>query len=165
MKELKGGLYLVVDPAMEENTLLINVSKALEGGVDVLQIWNNWSGVQNKSAVIAAICSLAHQHNVPVIINEEWELLMHSNIDGVHFDNPPEDLSIIRTRIGRDFISGITCGNDLGRIKWATDNGFSYISFCSMFPSPLAGVCEIVKPETVTRARQMTTLPSQFSVQ
>ncbi len=41
----------------------------------------------------------------------------------------------------------------------AADNGVDYISFCAMFPSPSAGVCEIVMKETVIQARQLTSLP------
>lgn len=158
-RKINGGLYLVVDPAMGLEFILPKIKQAIAGGVDVLQVWNNWSDGQNKPEIINAICNIAHSSNIPVLINEEWQLLSTTELDGVHFDNVPTDLNAIRQTIAKPFIIGITCGNDLNRIKWADDNRLDYISFCSMFPSPSAGVCEIVKKETVIHARQLTSLP------
>lgn len=158
-RNIYGGLYLVVNPDMEENKLMPKIEKAIQGGIDVVQVWNNWKDGQDKEGVIKAICSLAHPRHLPVIINEEWELLLRTPLDGVHFDSITTDLNTIRQKIDRPFLCGITCGNDLSRVQWAEENGLTYISFCSLFPSPSAGVCEIVKKETVQQARQLTSLP------
>ena len=158
-KQIKGGLYLVVDPAIGVDALLPKVELAIKGGVDAIQLWNNWQRGQNKNELIQLICGLAHQSNIPVLINEEWQLLQTTDLDGFHADTPPVNLNNIRAAIGRPFIFGITCGNDLSRITWATRNNANYISFCSMFPSPSAGACEIVNKETVMAARRLTSLP------
>jgi thiamine-phosphate pyrophosphorylase len=158
-RKINGGLYLVVDPALQLELILPKIKQAIAGGIDVLQVWNNWSAGQNKQNIINAICNIAHASNIPVLINEEWQLLQTTQLDGVHFDNVPTEINAIRQAIAKPFIIGITCGNDLNRIKWANDNRLDYISFCSMFPSPSAGVCEIVKKETVIQARQLTPLP------
>ena len=159
IRNIKGGLYLVVDPVMELNGLLQAIGKAIHGGIDVLQVWNNWRDGQDKAQVVEAICSVAHRHDLPVIINEEWELMLTTPADGVHFDSVPPDINMIRQKVGRPILCGLTCGNDLGRVQWAEENGLTYISFCSLFPSPSAGVCEIVKKEVVQQARQLTSLP------
>jgi len=158
-RKIQGGVYLVVDPVLGLSHILSKIKQAIAGGIDVMQIWNNWSNTSNKQEFITAICEAAHAHNIPVLINEEWKLMQSAPLDGVHFDNIPVDINTIRQKIARPFICGITCGNDLSRIEWATDNMLDYISFCSMFPSPSAGICEIVSKETVTRARQLTSLP------
>jgi thiamine-phosphate pyrophosphorylase len=158
-RQIKGGVYLVIDPSLNNNILLPIITKAVSGGVDVLQIWNHWNKDQDKQQVIADICSVAHACNVPVVINEEWQLLPSTNLDGVHFDKPPHDLNAIRLNINRAFLCGITCGNDISLIKWANDNLLDYISFCSMFPSATAESCELVKRETVQQARRITKLP------
>lgn len=158
-KNIKGGLYLVVDPFLGLNGLMSKIEKAIQGGIDVIQVWNNWCDGQGKEQVVEAICTVAHRHDLPVIINEEWEMMLRTPVDGVHFDAIPPDLDTIRQNIGRPFLCGLTCGNDLSRVRWAEENRLTYISFCSLFPSPSAGVCEIVKKETVQKARQMTSLP------
>lgn len=158
-RNIKGGLYLVVDPVLGLQRIVPKIEQAIQGGISVLQVWNNWSDGQNKEKLVEAICTLAHQHDIPVVINEAWEMMLSTSVDGVHFDSIPADLGTIRQRVDRPFICGITCGNDLSRVQWAEENRLTYISFCSLFPSPSAGTCEIVKKETVQQARLLTSLP------
>lgn len=157
--KITGGLYLVIDPCLGLNFILPKILKAIEGGVDVLQIWNHWQPGQNKNKLIHAVCETAHSKNIPVLMNDEWKWLNTTALDGVHFDKIPFDIEDIRKSIKRPFLSGITCGNDLDRVQWAVEHNFDYISFCSMFPSSSAGACEIVEMKKVIQARQMTSMP------
>lgn len=160
-KDLRG-IYLVVDPAVKKSILLDKVRQALEGGIDILQIWNNWAENtrrEEKVVLINDILSMTDEFDVPVLINDEWELLKTTPLDGIHFDAVPDNFEHIKEEISRDFIAGITCENDLEVVKWADQNDFDYISFCAMFPSPSVGSCEIVSPETVRKARELTDLP------
>jgi thiamine-phosphate pyrophosphorylase len=161
-RKIKGGVYLVIDPAMDEQVLLEKVAQALEGGVQVLQIWNHWPehfALADKKKLIAAILKISTQYNTPTLINEAWELLKHTALEGVHFDSIPENYQAIKKEIGRPFICGITCSNELAVIEWAEQNNFDYVSFCSMFPSSSVDSCEIVRPETVRKARAITQMP------
>jgi len=161
MKNLKG-IYLVIDPSMEEAELLQKLEQAILGGIDILQIWNNWpkdSTLKTKLDLIEKIIALASAKNVPVLINEEWELLKATKLDGVHFDNIPQNWEEVRQTFSDEKIIGFTGGNDLERIRWANQNQVDYLSFCAMFPSSSAISCEIVKPSTVLLARQLTRLP------
>lgn len=161
-KRLTGGIYLVADPSMEKNELLHKMREALHGGVNVIQIWNNWPASfsqSDKEELISEILAMTNEFTLPVLINEEWELLGTTGLDGVHFDTVPERLDEITSAIDREFMIGITCSNDLEVIRWADQNGADYISFCSMFPSSSVDSCEIVNSQTVKRAREMTGLP------
>lgn len=158
-RSINGGVYLVVDPTISLEVLLDKIEKAIQGGVDVLQVWNNWRDGQDKEQVLNAICKEAHRYDIPVLINEEWTLMQTTPVDGVHFDAIPQNFAAIKKEVGRPFLCGITCGNDVSRVRWAEEHNLTYISFCSLFPSPSAGVCEIVTKETVQQARRLTTLP------
>lgn len=152
----------MLNPAMDTPLLLNRLKQALEGGVQVLQIWNNWPGsfhLAEKQALIKAICDISSVYEVPLLINEEWQLLKDSGLAGVHFDQIPENYEAIKSGIKRDFIAGITCSNNLKVVEWAEQNQLDYISFCAMFPSSSAGSCEIVRPETVKKAREITHMP------
>jgi len=157
-RKVKGGVYLVIDPHDGIENVLPKVKAALAGGVDVLQIWNHWYEGQDQKSFIDSITTLAHAVDVPVLINEEWHWLETTMMDGVHFDTIPTDWDTIRDTIKRPFLAGITCGNDDARIGWAMRFA-DYLSFCSMFPSSSAGVCEIVRPDVVEKTRQQTNLP------
>jgi thiamine-phosphate pyrophosphorylase len=152
-RKIRGGLYLVVDPAPGIVSLLPKIEAALEGGVDVIQLWNNWSSSEYHKPLIEQVCRLAHAHKVCVLINEHWSWLKHSPLDGVHFDSIPSDWEAIKRAISRPFIAGITCGNDQQNVTWAIENSLDYISFCSMFPSSTANSCELVNPESIKKAR------------
>jgi len=157
-----NGVYLVVDPTMERPLLLDNVREALEGGVQVLQVWNRWPESiteAEKEQLVESVCELAGEYEVPVLINDEWQLLRTTSLAGVHFDALPEDIEEVRAAVDRDLIIGLTCTNDLEAIRQAEQMWADYISFCAMFPSPSAGSCEIVHPDTVRKARKLTDLP------
>ena len=159
MKKITGGIYLVVDPMPGLNAIFPKVKAALDGGVDVIQLWNHWNQKDDHKEFIISICNLAHEYDVPVIINENWQWLQELPLDGVHFDKVPENIHQIRKDINRSFLIGITCGNDDDPIQWAIENNLDYISFCSMFPSSTSNSCELVNPAIIQSTRERTSMP------
>lgn len=160
LSTIKGGVYLVLNPSVDETELFEKLELLLANGLDVVQVWNHWRPDTEKVKLLATICLHCQAYNVPVFINEEWKLLQEVPLlQGVHFDNIPSDFEHIQTAIGRPFLKGITCTNESDNIQWAIDNGIDYISFCSMFPSSSADNCSIVMPATVKKARALTNLP------
>ncbi|MCC8408219.1 thiamine phosphate synthase [Mucilaginibacter sp. UR6-1] len=160
IQTIKGGVYLVVDPAMERSLLLCKLAAALKAGLVAVQLWNNWLPETNKQEYIAVVSDVCRAHKVPLIIDNEWELMLNSPfLDGVHFAAIPDNYDLIKQQINRPFLAGITCSGDLKTVKWADSNKIHYVSFCAMFASPSAGSCDIVMPSTVRQARQLTSMP------
>lgn len=157
---ITGGVYLVVDPSTDETTLLSQLSAALSSQtVKVVQVWDNWGKVADKVRLFAAIHSLTQTAAVPLLVNNDWQLLQQVPAEGIHFDTPPSDLASIRQQLNREVIIGITISNDLSLIDWAHQAQLDYLSFCSVFPSKSVQSCDIVRPETLQAARQKTSLP------
>lgn len=150
-----AGIYLVIDPSMETVALLRQLKQVANREIAAIEIWDHFDGSQDRLQLIRQIYELCNEHHVPLLINNHWEFLKTVALDGVHFDLPPTDLLRIKREIGRDFIVGLTCGNDLDSVRWAEENDVDYISFCSMFPSKSDVECEIVNFETVRKARQI----------
>lgn len=159
MSELKNALYLVVDPMPGLQATFSKIEAALEGGVDVIQLWNNWDPNEPPAGFINALSERARHYHVPVIINEHWEWLRTLPLDGIHFDGIPMNFNEIKEGIKRPFLTGITCGNDMETIHWAIRNRLDYISFCSVFPSSTANSCELVRTDTIKQARALTEIP------
>jgi len=159
LKKIESGLYLVVDPSMDQVMLFHKLQQVLEHKLAAVQIWDHWLKKTDKEFVIEKICELCHAHHVPVMINNDWKLLDEFYLDGVHFDEIPGNLEEIRKNLGREFISGITCNNDLTVVDWATQNHLNYISFCSVFPSSTSNSCDLVSFDTIRKARQIISLP------
>lgn len=158
-KKITPGIYLVVDPSMEESVLLNKIGLCLEEEIAALQVWDNFYAGQNINELVQKICSLCHAKHVPVLINNRWELLNNSLLDGVHFDRIPENYLQIKETINKSFLTGLTCNNDLSHVRWATANQLDYISFCSIFPSTTSNSCELVNFNTIHEAAKISSLP------
>ena len=158
-RKINPGIYLVIDPSMDELQLLHKLSICLKEKLAAVQIWDNFKVGQNISSLLKKVCDLCHAKNVPVLINNRWELLNDILLDGVHFDEIPENFRAIKEGINRPFISGLTCNNDLAVVDWASKNKLDYISFCSIFPSSTANSCELVDFNTIHHAAKLYSLP------
>ena len=156
---MKNGIYLVVDPSIDRDVLLDKLQQAIEGKIIAVQIWDNFKAVADVKTLTNEIIDLCKPHNIPVLINNQWELLLETALNGVHFDIVPNNFDQLKQRLDKDTILGITCGNDLSVVKWADENKLDYISFCSMFPSTTANSCELVSFETIKATRKITSLP------
>lgn len=159
IKQINGGVYLVVNPADNEEILFSKLKRIVEAEIAAVQIWDNFSAKTNQVSFIDKVCIICHQKGIPVLINNQWQLLNLSKADGVHFDEHPDDIDVIRKIVNRKCIMGITVNNDLSLVQWANDNSFDYISFCSIFPSTTSNSCQLVKFETITKARTITQMP------
>lgn len=159
-RKISGGIYLVLDPSMNEGKLLEKLTSALEGDeIAAVQIWDNFPASADNDYLVNTICQICHRKEVPVFVNNRWQLLESSIADGVHFDEIPENMGEIKSSLDRDFQLGITCNNDLSIIKWADENHFDYVSFCSVFPSSTSNSCELVDFEVIRTARKLTSIP------
>ncbi len=158
-RKIKSGIYLVVDPSMEESVLLRKLEVCLREELSAIQIWDNFQSEQKVLDLIQKISDRCHEKNLPVLINNRWGLLNESMLDGVHFDQIPENYSQIKSKINKPFLSGLTCNNDLAFVHWATAHQLDYISFCSLFPSTTSNSCELVDFSTIQQAAEISNLP------
>lgn len=157
--KVQEGIYLIVDPSVKKEILLSKLEEVIREKMAMIQIWDNFNPNENPLIIINEILQLCHKENIPVLINNQWQLLKESSLDGVHFDSVPDNIHEIKLETGRKTLIGITCNNDLSVVKWANENEIDYLSFCSMFPSSTSNSCELVTFDTVQEAKKMTSLP------
>lgn len=151
--KIQAGVYLVLNPAMEESVLISKLEQLLPFDISAIQIWDNFQEGQDSQEFVRKIYKLCSAYNTPLLINNKWEYLKQFPLAGVHFDEIPTNFNQIKSEIGTDFIMGITCGNDLSKIEWAAHKKIDYISFCSIFPSSSSETCELVDFEIIKIAR------------
>lgn len=151
-RNIGSGIYVVIDPSMAKPVLYDKLDAVLTQKIAALQIWDNFGHDDDVPALISKLCRRCHNKGVPVLINNHWQYLKNTPLDGVHFDAVPKGYEQIRAEVNRPFLCGITCTNDMQPVMWAKNNGVDYISFCSMFPSGTAGSCELVSHDSVHRA-------------
>ena len=159
-KQKLSGLYLVADLSMPEEKLLDAVTKAVEGGVQIVQIWNvTGKGLGNTLLVGKKIHSKVAEAGIPLIVNNNLGLAKKLGASGVHFDDFHTSPDDARKLLGTNAIVGYTCGNDQTLVRKAGDFGADYLSFCAVFPSPSVQSCEIVPLESVRRAKKIVSIP------
>ncbi|SFF76136.1 MULTISPECIES: thiamine phosphate synthase [Salegentibacter] len=159
-KKIKEGVYLVVDPQMQK-TVLINKLKQImaKSEIAAVQIWDNFKNAENKISLINEICKVCENYKVPVLLNNNWDLLNQTEASGIHFDKIPNNFKEIKNNIPPKALLGLTCNNNLETVKWADRNNMDYISFCSIFPSSTANSCDLVDFEIIKKAREITEMP------
>jgi thiamine-phosphate pyrophosphorylase len=152
------GLYLVVSPVTPFDELLVAVKKALEGGVDILQLIPEEANFETLK-LATDLANLTEQYDVPFLVNSNLQLAKKVGADGLHLDR--YDLTPIEVKhvLGEHCIVGYTLGGQLERLKWAENVRADYVSFCSVFPTSSATQCEIVPIDTIKAAKRQTTLP------
>ena len=158
-KAILKGVYIVVDPLMDEDKIIQQLEKIKNENISAVQIWNNPKVENIESSLIDNIIRVFQNTPTPILINDQWELLKNHDLDGVHFEELPEDWERIREEISIPFIKGLTLQNDLTSVPLFNELNFDYLSFCSLFPSPTADQCEIVSQDTVEKCRKLTSKP------
>lgn len=158
-KTIDKGIYLIIDPSVNQRVLLDKLQLALEEEMVAVQVWDNFKEDSNSTELVQEITRLCHAKNIPVLINNRWQLLLLTDVDGVHFDAIPGNYHQLKQQVEREIITGITCGNNLAIVQWAAENKLDYISFCSLFPSSTANSCELVSFDTIREAGKITSIP------
>lgn len=121
------GLYAITPESLD----LKKIEQALEGGVTLLQYRRKRRDVAEAREVVA----LARRYGVPVIVNDDVELALEVNADGVHLGRDDGDLAAARAQLGARIL-GASCYNDAHLAGQAMRAGVDYVAFGSVFASP-----------------------------
>jgi len=122
------GLYAITP---EGPGLLAKVRDALQGGITLLQYRNKRGTLEEAKA----IARLAREHGVPLIVNDDVELALAIDADGVHLGRDDGDLAVARRRL-KGKILGVSCYDRLELARAAVAAGADYVAFGSVFASP-----------------------------
>ena len=130
------GLYAIADTQyLDDARLLPAVGKAVAGGARIVQYRDKKHGAADRVRQAAELASLCRKHGALFIVNDDAELAMQAQADGVHLGR--EDVSLVqaRTQLGPQAIIGVSCYNELARAETAQAQGADYIAFGRFFPS------------------------------
>lgn len=112
------------------------VKEAIEGGITIFQFREKGKGALigeekvNLAIEIQRLCQLA---GIPFIVNDDIDLAMELNADGIHVGQDDEPVENIRRKIG-DKILGVSV-HTLEEAEIATRNGADYLGLGPIFPT------------------------------
>lgn len=129
-------LYAVTDQAYgREKSLLKQIEEALRSGVTMLQLREK---TMDKDAFLKeakAVRTLTRQYSIPFLINDDVDIALLCEADGVHVGQSDMPASEVRRRIGPDKILGVTAKTP-EQARIAFHDGADYIGAGAVFPSP-----------------------------
>ena len=129
-------LYGIVDRGYVEVDQCVFVTSALiAGGAEVIQLRAKQSGLDEIEALAQQIVSVCREADVPFIVNDFPEIAMRVGADGVHIGQDDGTLVAVREIVGETMIVGRST-HSVDQAKQALADGFDYIGFGPLFPTP-----------------------------
>ena len=130
------GLYAIT-PDWADTAHLVTITEAiLKGGCKVLQYRNKTASPCHRNEQAAALRGLTRRHGAVLIINDDLDLALAVEADGVHLGAEDGDLAAARARLGPDRWLGASCYQHLDLARAARAAGADYVAFGSFFASP-----------------------------
>lgn len=156
-----SGLYAVTDSHLQpDDTVLIeSVQQALAGGVKVVQYRDKSNDAGKRLRQAGALKVLCHQHQALLLINDDVELCVDVEADGVHLGQSDMALSKARERLGSYAIIGISCGDSLELALQAQKNGADYVAFGAFYPTNTKPDAKSATLPLLEEAREQITVP------
>jgi len=158
-KDNLHGLYAITDPELMGDDLIHKAQLAIEGGINILQYRNKTAPFEQQESEANTLSNLCKKNNVLFIINDNVELAIKVNADGVHLGQKDMNINQARQRLGENKIIGVTCNNKIDFALTAQQQGANYVAFGRFFTS-------ITKPDApqadlslLADARKAITIP------
>ena len=130
-----AGLYAITPDWDDTARLLRAVAAALEGGARLLQYRNKHVDRQRRLEQALGLSALARKAGAIFIVNDDVELALEVDADGVHLGETDGDIARARKRLGAHKLIGASCYNRLELAAPALAAGADHIAFGSVFAS------------------------------
>lgn len=127
-------LYAVTDRkwTSPQVSLYDQVCAAIDGGVSCVQLREKQLDESDFLAQARLIGKLCRARRVPFIINDNVELALRCQADGVHIGQDDMDAQQVRKRIGEQMILGVSAHN-VEEARTAFQNGADYLGAGAVF--------------------------------
>ena len=129
------GLYAITPDLPDTVELVRRVRLALQGGARVLQYRNKTADAKLKLAQAQALLQLAREFKTTFIVNDDAQLAVQVNADGVHLGGEDGSVAAARALLGNSGIIGVSCYNRLSLAHEAVRQGADYVAFGAFFAS------------------------------
>lgn len=130
-----SGLYAVTHDEADTDILLDKVRRVLAGGARWLQYRNKLADADLQREQAAALRTLTRSYAARLIVNDDPDLALAVDADGVHLGAADQDIAVVRAKLGADKIIGASCYNRAPLALEAVTQGADYVAFGAFFPS------------------------------
>eukprot|EP01080_Neovahlkampfia_damariscottae_P001918 gene1918-1058_t len=129
------SLYLIADSISTKNIPIQKlVKESVKGGCTMIQLREKTLNQNHFIDLAKKFKNECDKYNIPLIINDNFEVMKASNADGIHVGQNDETLSMIKKKISPSKIIGITVNSTEQALK-AVEQGADYLGTDSVFES------------------------------
>lgn len=145
-------LYAVTDRRwLGARTLAEAVEQALRGGVTFVQLREKGASPLSRAALLQeakTIQAICRQYRVPFVIDDDVELAMEIDADGVHVGQKDRRADEVRQQIGPDKILGVSA-RTVEEALLAQSRGADYLGAGAAFSTSSKDDARRITPETL----------------
>jgi thiamine-phosphate pyrophosphorylase len=154
-----SGLYAVTPDTRDGEWMAARVEQALTGGARIVQYRNKSADSELRRRQAVRLRDLCREHEAIFIINDDVELALEIDADGVHLGRDDRSLLEARGTLGGAKLIGVSCYDSLARAAEAQRCGADYVAFGSFFPSDVKPHAARASVALLREARSRVTLP------
>ena len=152
-------LYAVTDRTwLNGRALSCDVEKALKGGATMIQLREKELSDDAflKEAII--IKKLCEQYKIPFIINDNVDLAVAVDADGIHIGQSDENAGNVRKKIGEDKILGVSV-QTVEQAITAMQDGANYLGVGAIFSTGTKKDADVVSLKTLQEICKSVSIP------
>jgi thiamine-phosphate pyrophosphorylase len=154
-----SGLYAVTPDTRDSDWLADQVEQALTGGARIVQYRNKSAEPELRRRQAVRLRDLCREHEAVVIINDDVDLALEIDADGVHLGRDDRSLVEARSALDHTKLIGVSCYDSLARAAEAQRCGADYVAFGSFFPSGVKPHAARASVVLLREARAAVTIP------
>ncbi|WP_439020731.1 thiamine phosphate synthase [Bacillus thuringiensis] len=135
MSKLLQVYFIMGSNNCMKNPLAV-LKEALDGGVTLFQFREKGEGAltgEKRLQFAKEVQALCKEYGVPFIVNDDVELAIELDADGVHVGQDDEGITSVREKMG-DKIIGVST-HTIEEARWAIENGADYLGVGPIFPT------------------------------
>ncbi|MBU5432812.1 thiamine phosphate synthase [Intestinimonas sp. MSJ-38] len=152
-------LYGVTDRSwLGERTLYSAVEQSILGGVTMVQLREKDLAQEEFQKEARQIQELCKKHQVPFLINDNVELAVEIEADGVHVGQHDMEAGQVRQKIGPDKILGVSAQTVEQALK-AQAAGADYLGVGAVFPTGTKDDADAVSLDMLKAICQAVDIP------
>ena len=152
-------LYAVTDRAWaKEVTLMEQVKQALKGGITFLQLREKKLSEGEFIKEAREMKKLAAQYQIPFVINDNIEVALAVDADGVHIGQDDMSVEEARKLLGEDKIIGVSAHNVEEAIK-AQKGGADYLGVGAVCATSTKKDANVVSKEEIKKICHTVEIP------
>ena len=152
-------LYAVTDRAwLNGETLYQQVEKTLKGGATFIQLREKNLDEESFLHEAIEIKELCKKYNVPFVINDNVDIALKMDADGVHVGQSDMEAGDVRAKLGDDKIIGVSA-QTVDQAILAEKHGADYLGVGAVFPTGSKDDAEDVSYDTLKAICHAVNIP------